>query len=41
MKVLEMIVDSLINQLVLIDDCLFHFMLSRGTTDAMFIAQQL
>lgn len=41
MKVLERIVDSLISQLVLTDGSLFHFILSRDTTDAIFIVQQL
>ena len=41
MKVLERIVDSLIRQLVSIDDSQFGFVPSRGTTDAIFVVRQL
>ena len=40
MKVLE-IVDSLIRQLVSIDDSQFGFIPGRGTTDAIFVVRQL
>lgn len=41
MKVLERIVDSLIRQLVTIDDSQFGFVPGRGTTDAIFVVRQL
>ena len=42
MKVLERyIVDSLIRQLVSIDDSQFDFVPGRGTTDAIFVVRQL
>ena len=41
MKVLERIVESLIRQLVSIDDSQFGFVLGRGTTDAVFVVRQL
>ena len=39
MKILERIVDSLIRQLVSIDDSQFGFVPGRGTTDAIFCFQ--
>ena len=41
MKVLERIVDSLIRQLVSIDDSQFSFVPGRGTTAAIFVVRQL
>ena len=41
MKVLEGIVDSLIRQVVSIDDSQFGFVPGRGTTDAIFVVRQL
>ena len=41
MKVLEKIVDSLIRQVVSIDDSQFGFVPGRGTTDAIFVVRQL
>ena len=41
MKVLERIVDSLIRQLVSINDSQFDFVPGRGTTDAIFVVRQL
>ena len=41
MKILERIVDSLIRQLVSIDDSQFGFVPGRGTTDAIFVVRQL
>ena len=41
MKVLERIVDSLIRQLVSVDDSQFGFIPGRGTTDAIFVVRQL
>ena len=41
MKILERIVDSLIRQLVSIDDSQFGFVPGRGTTDAIFFVRQL
>ena len=41
MKVLERIVDSLIRQLVSIDDSQLGFGPGRGTTDAIFLVRQL
>ena len=41
MKVLERIVDSLIRQLVSIDDSQFGFIPGRGTIDAIFVVRQL
>ena len=41
MKILERIVDSLIRQLVSIDDSQFGFVTGRGTTDTIFIVRQL
>ena len=41
MKVLEMIVDGLIRQLVSIDDSQFGFVPGRGTTDTIFVVRQL
>ena len=41
MKVLERIVDSLIRQVVSIDDSQFGFVPGRGTTDAIFVVRQL
>ena len=41
MKILERIVDSLIKQLVSIDDSQFGFFPGRGTTDATFVVRQL
>ena len=40
MKILERIVDSLIRQLVSIDDSQFGFVPGRGTTDAIFVVRQ-
>ena len=40
-KVLEGIVDSLIRQLVSIDDSQFGFVPSRATTDPIFVVRQL
>ncbi|XP_056006898.1 uncharacterized protein LOC130050697 [Ostrea edulis] len=40
-KVLERIVESLIRQLVTIDDSQFGFGPGRGTTDAIFVVRQL
>ena len=39
--VLERIVDSLIRQMVSIDDSQFGFVPGRGTTDAIFVVRQL
>ena len=41
MKVRERIVDSLIRQLVSIDDYQFGFIPGRGTTDTIFVVRQL
>ena len=41
MKGVERIVDSLIRQMMSIDDSLFGFVLGRGTTDAIFVIHQL
>ena len=41
MKILERIVNGLIRQVVSIDDSQFGFVLGRGTTDAIFVVQQL
>ena len=41
MKVLERIVDSLIRQLLSIDDSQFGFVPGRGTTDAIVVVRQL
>ena len=41
MKVLERIVDSLIRQVVSIDNSQFGFVPGRGTTDAIFVIRQL
>ena len=41
MKIIERIVDSLIRQLVSIDDSQFGFVPGRGTTDAIFVVRQL
>ena len=41
MKILDRIVDSLIRQLVSIDDSQFGFVPGRGTTDAVFVVRQL
>ena len=41
MKILERIVDSLIRQMVSIDDSQFGFVSGRGTTDAIFVVRQL
>ena len=41
MKVLERIVDSLIRQLVSVDDSQFGFVPVRGITDAIFVVRQL
>ena len=41
MKVLERIVDSLIRQLVSVDDSQFSFVPGRGTTAAIFVVRQL
>ena len=41
MNFLERIVDSLIRQLVSIDDSQFGFVPGRGTTDAIFVVRQL
>ena len=41
MKILERIVDSLIRQLVSIDNSQFCFVPGRGTTDAIFVVRQL
>ena len=41
MKVLERIVDSLIRQLLSIDDSPFGYVPGRGTTDAIFVVRQL
>ena len=41
MKVLERIVNSLIRQVVSIDDSRFGFVPGRGTTDAIFVVRQL
>ena len=41
MKILERIVDSLIRQVVSIDDSQFGFFPGRGTTDTIFVVRQL
>ena len=41
MKILEMIVDGLIRQLMSVDDSHFGFVPGRGTTDAIFVVRQL
>ena len=41
MKILERIVDGLIRQVVSFDDFQFGFVPGRGTTDAIFVVQQL
>ena len=41
MKILERIVDSLIRQLVSIDNSQFGFVPGRGTTDTIFVVRQL
>ena len=41
MKVIERIADSLIRQLVTIDESQFGFVPGRGTTDAIFVFHQL
>ena len=41
MKVLESIVDSLIRQMVSMDNSQFGFVPGRGTTDAIFVVRQL
>ena len=41
MKAIERIVNSLIRQVVTIDDSQFWFVPGRGTTDAIFVARQL
>ena len=41
MKILEIIVDGLIRQLVSIDDSQFGLVPGRGTTDAIFVVRQL
>ena len=41
MKFLERIVDSLIRQVVSVDDSQFGFVPGRGTTDAIFVVRQL
>ena len=41
MKILERMVDSLIRQLVSIDNSQFGFVQGRGTTDAIFVVRQL
>ena len=41
MKIQERIVDGLIRQAVSIDDSQFGFVPGRGTTDAIFVVQQL
>ena len=41
MKILERIVYGLIRQVVSIDDSKFGFVPGRGTTDAIFVVQQL
>ena len=41
MKVLERIMDSLIRQMVSMDNSQFGFVLGRGTTDAIFVIRQL
>ena len=41
MKVLQKIVDSLIRQVVSINDSQFGFVPGRGTTDAIFVVRQL
>ena len=41
MKILERIVDGLIRQVVSIDESQFGFVPGRGTTDAIFVVQQL
>ena len=41
MKILERIVDSLIRQLVSIDNFQFGFVPGRGITDAIFVVRQL
>ena len=40
-KVLERIIDSLIGQLVSINDSQFGFVPGRGTTDVIFVVKQL
>ena len=40
-KILERYVDGLIRQVVSIDDSQFGFVPGRGTTDAIFVVQQL
>ena len=41
MKVIERIADSLIQQMVSIDESQFGFVPGRGTTDAIFVICQL
>ena len=41
MKILQKIVDTLIRQLVSIDNSQLGFVLGRGTTDAIFVVRQL
>ena len=41
MKLLERVLDSLIRQMVNIDEMQFGFVPSRGTSDAAFIIRQL
>ena len=41
MKVLERVVDSLIRDLVTIDENQFGFMPGKSTTDAIFVVRQL
>ena len=41
MKVLERIEDSLIRQVVSMDDTQFRFVLGRGITDAILVVRQL
>ena len=41
MKILERIVNSLIREVVSIDDSQFGFVPGRGTTDAIFVVWQI
>ena len=41
MQVIERIADSLIRQVVTIDESQFGFFLDRGTTDTIFVVLQL
>ena len=41
MKVMEIIVDGMIREMIAIDEMQFSFVPERGTTDAIFIIRQL